>query len=80
MYYDKSDTDSEEEGNDMYVKMVTHKQMFSEESDDDDEFSGFESILLILVRLVRGFNSRGFIGPKTRCVHKMVSKASAKKK
>jgi len=41
---DKSDTDSEEEGD----EMVTHEQiqqMFSEES--DDEFGGFESILLI---------------------------------
>jgi len=35
--YDKSDTNSEEEGDDMYDEMVTHKQiqqMFSEESDD----------------------------------------------
>jgi len=41
--------------------MMTHEQiqqMFSEES-DDDEFLGFESILLILVHLICGFNSRG---------------------
>jgi len=35
---------------------------------DDDECFGFESILLILVHLIHGFNSRGFIGPKKRCV------------
>ena len=41
--------------------MMTHKQiqqMFSEES-DDDEFLGFESILLILLHLICGFDSRG---------------------
>jgi len=41
--YDKSDTDSEEESDDMYNEMVTHKQiqqMFSEES-YDDEFLNF---------------------------------------
>ena len=32
------------------------QQMFSEES-DDDEFFGFESILLILVHLICGFDS-----------------------
>ena len=55
--YDISDTDSEGE----YYDMTTHKQIqqtFSEES-DDDEFWGFESILLILVRLICGFDSRG---------------------
>jgi len=59
--YDKSDTNSEEKGNDMYYEMVIHKQtqqMFSEES-DDDEFWCFESMLLILVRLICGFDSRG---------------------
>ena len=38
----------------MYDEMVTHEQipqMFSEES-DDDEFCGFESILLISVHLI----------------------------
>ena len=53
----------------MYDEIMTHKhiqQMFSEESDDDDdECFGFESILLILVHLIHRFNSRGFIGPKT---------------
>ena len=52
----------------MYDEIMTHEhiqQMFSEESDDDDECFGFELILLILVRLIHGFNSRGFIGPKT---------------
>ena len=38
--YDKSDNDFEEEGDKMYDEMVTHEQMFSEES-DDDEFWGF---------------------------------------
>jgi len=41
--------------------MMTHKQiqqMFSEES-GDDEFWGFESILVILVRLICGFDSVG---------------------
>jgi len=51
--FDKSDTDSEEESDDMYDETVTHEQqqIFSEES-DDDEFCGFESILLILGRLI----------------------------
>ena len=38
--------------------MMTHEQiqqMFNEESDDDELF-GIESILLILVRLIRGFD------------------------
>jgi len=42
--YDKSNTDSNEEGNDVYDDMMTHKQiqqMFIEEN-DDDEFLGFE--------------------------------------
>jgi len=46
--------------------MMTHEQiqqMFSEESDDDECF-GFELILLILVRLIHGFDSRGSIGKK----------------
>jgi len=46
----------------MYDDTMTHKQiqkMFGEESDDDDEICGFELILLILVHLIRGFNSRG---------------------
>ena len=67
---DKSDTDSEEEGDDMYDEMVIHEQiqqMFCEEA-DYDEFWGSELILLILVHLIRGFNSRGVIGPKTRCI------------
>jgi len=54
--YDKSD----EEGDNMYDEMMTHEQiqqMFSEES-DDDEFLGFESILLLLVHLICRFNSR----------------------
>ena len=37
-HYEKSDTDSDEEGDDMYDDMMTHEQiqqMFSEESDDD---------------------------------------------
>jgi len=58
--YEKSDTDSEEDGDDMYDEMVTHKQiqqMFSEES-DDVEFFGFESMLLILVCLICRFDSR----------------------
>ena len=41
--------------------MMTHEQiqhMFSEESDDDVCF-GFESVLLILVHLIHGFDSRG---------------------
>jgi len=41
--YDKSDTDSDEEGDYMYDNMMTHEriqQMFSEDS--DDEFLGFE--------------------------------------
>ncbi|KAK2156474.1 hypothetical protein LSH36_212g00023 [Paralvinella palmiformis] len=57
--YDKSNTDSDEEGNDMYDDMMTHEQiqqMFSEDS-DDDEFWGFESVLLILVHLICGFDS-----------------------
>jgi len=40
--------------------MMIHEQiqqMFSEES--DDEYLGFESILLLLVHLISGFNSRG---------------------
>ena len=51
--HDKSDTDSNK-GNKMYEDMMTHEQiqqMFSEES-DDDEFCGFESILLISVHLI----------------------------
>ena len=42
--YDKSDTDSDEEGDNMYDDMMTHEQiqqMFNEDS-DDDEFLGFE--------------------------------------
>jgi len=53
--HDKSDTDSNKEGDDLYDDMMTHEQiqqMFSEES-DDDEFFYFESILLILVRYIR---------------------------
>ena len=34
------------------------QQMFNEESDDDKLF-GFESVLLILVHLIRGFSSGG---------------------
>ena len=37
--------------------MKTHGQMFSEES--DDKLWGSESILLILVHLILGFDSRG---------------------
>ena len=51
--------------------MMIHEQiqqMFNEDSDDDDEFFGFESILLILVHLICGFDSRGFIGSKNRCI------------
>ena len=50
--------------------MMTHEQMqqmFSDES-DDDEYLGFEVILLTLVRLTLGFDSLGIIGPKTRWV------------
>jgi len=69
--YDKSDTDSEEEGDDLYADMTTYEQkwqMFSEES-DDEEYFGFESIFLTLVHLICGFDSRGFIYPKKiRCV------------
>ena len=39
--YDKSDTDSKEEGENVYDEMVTHEQiqqMFSGESDDDEFF------------------------------------------
>ena len=50
--YDKSETDSDEEGEQI-------QQMFSEESDNDE---CFESILLILVHLIH--DSRGVIGPK----------------
>jgi len=42
--------------------MMTHEQIqqiFSEES-EDDEFWGFESILLNLVNLIRRFDSRGW--------------------
>jgi len=42
--HDKSDTDSDEEGINMYNAMMTHQhiqQMFNEDS-DDDEFLGFE--------------------------------------
>jgi len=39
--HDKSDTDSDEEDEDMYDYMMTHEQMFNEGS-DDDEFLGFE--------------------------------------
>jgi len=48
--HDKSDTD--EEGDNMYDDMTQEQiqQMFSKESDDD--FLGFESILLTLVRLI----------------------------
>jgi len=59
--YDKSDTDSDEEGDEIYDDMMTHEQiqqMFSEES-DNDECLGFESILLNLGHLIRGFDSRG---------------------
>ena len=41
--HDKSDTDSDEEGDEMYDDMMTHEQiqqMFNEDS-DDDEFLGF---------------------------------------
>ena len=50
--------------------MMTHEQiqqMFNEDS-DDDEFFWFLINLLILVRLIRWFDSRGFIGPKTWCI------------
>jgi len=42
--HDKSDTDSDKEGDDMYDDMMIHEQiqqMFIEDS-DDDEFLGFE--------------------------------------
>jgi len=38
--HDKSGTDSDEEGDDMYDDMMTHEQiqhMFNEDSDDDEE-------------------------------------------
>ena len=58
--HDKSDTDSDEEGKNMYGDMMTYEQiqqMFNEDSDDDDdEFLGFESILLISVHLIRLFD------------------------
>ena len=57
--YDKS----EEGGDNMYDEMVTHEQiqqMFSEES-DDDEFWGFESVLLILMRLIHWFDYGGLV-------------------
>ena len=63
--YDKSDTDSNEEGNNMYDDVMTHEQMFSEER---DEVLGFESILLILVHPISGLDSKGFIGPKNGCI------------
>ena len=34
--YNKSDTDSKEEGDDMYDDTERHEQIFSEESDDDE--------------------------------------------
>ena len=55
--YDKFNTDSDEEGNNMNDDRMAHEHMFIEES-DDDEFFGFESILLILVCLICGFDSR----------------------
>ena len=60
--HDKSDTDSDEEcDDDMYDEMMTHEQIqqLSSEESDNDEFFGFESILLILVHLIRGFDCRG---------------------
>jgi len=42
--------------------MMTHEQiqqMLNEESDDDDEFMGFRSIMLIFVHLICGFDSSG---------------------
>ena len=44
--------------------MMTHEQMFSEES-DDDEFWGFESILLISVDLIHGSTPGGLLVLKT---------------
>jgi len=40
------------------ICMMTHEQMFSEES-DDNKFFGFESIIANLVRLIPGFDSTG---------------------
>ena len=40
------------------VTLKQTQQKFNEES-DDDEYLAFESILLLLVRLIHGFNSRG---------------------
>jgi len=56
--------------------MMTPKQiqqMFSEKS-DGDEYFGFESILLILVPLVWGFDSLGVIGPRNRCILYTISR------
>ena len=39
--HDKSNTDSDKEGNDIYDDMMTHEQIFSEES-DNDQFWGFD--------------------------------------
>jgi len=53
---------------------MTHEQIeqiFNEES-DDDEFFGFESILLVLVRLILGFDLGGLLLQKLgmRFIHK----------
>ena len=48
-----STTNPDEEGDDMYDDMMTHKES------DDDEFWGFKSIWLILVSLIPHFESRG---------------------
>ena len=56
------------------------QQMVGEES-DEDEYFGFESLLLILIRLIRGFDSRGFISPKSASYTRVytVNKFTSKK-
>jgi len=59
--YDKSDTDSDEEGDNMYDDIMTHKQiqhMFSEESDDDF----FLTNIHYTFKMMHGSSSKGIIG------------------
>ena len=62
--YDKSNTHSNEDGEDMYNDIMTHDQI-----QDMMNVFGFESILLILVHFISGVRLQGgFIGSKKRCI------------
>ena len=68
--YDKSDTDSEDEGDNMYDEMVTHTNRYNRCSVKRVVMMNFGVLnqYFIVLILYVGSTPDGFIGPKPRCI------------